>query len=58
MWSNPTLFHQAESIEKNIEKKINIDTIEKSFLIDPLTANNAIYRESLILSCQQERDSW
>ena len=27
-----------------------IQSIEKSFLIDPLTTNNGIYRDSLILS--------
>ena len=36
---------------KNIEKRqILTQSIEKSFLIDPLTTNNAIYRDSLTLS--------
>ena len=50
MWSNTTLFHWAKSIEK-ILRKINIDTInlDKSFFIDPLNTNNAIYRDSLTL---------
>ena len=41
---SPTLFHRAKYREK-----INIVIIEKSFLIDPLTTNNTIYRDSLIL---------
>ena len=50
MWGNPMLFDRAKSIEKNIEKKeILTRSIEKSFVIDPLTTNNAIYRDSLTL---------
>ena len=50
MWGNPALFHREKSVEKNM-KNINIDLIngEKSFLIDLPTANDAIYRDSLIL---------
>ena len=45
-----TLFHQAKSIEKNIEKRYILTlSIEKSLLIDLLTRNNVIYRHSLIL---------
>ena len=48
MWGNPTFLHRGKSIEKNIEKReILTQSIEKSFLIDPLTTNDAIYRESL-----------
>ena len=47
------------SIEKNIEKKINIDSIsEKNFLIDTLTTNNAMYCDWLTLKvarCIRER---
>ena len=55
MWGNPILFHRVKYIGKNIEKKqILTQSIEKSFLIDPLTTNNAIYHDSLILStCYQ-----
>ena len=36
MWDNPTLLQQAKSIEKNIEKKTNIDVINcKKFLDRP-----------------------
>ena len=42
MWGNPTLFHRVKSVEKIIEKR--------QILIDPLTTNNAIYHDSLILS--------
>ena len=43
MFGNPTLFHQANSIEKNIEKRyIFTQSVEKSFLIDLLTTNNVI----------------
>ena len=37
MWSNPTLFYQAKSIEK-------------SFLIHPLNTNNIMYCAWLTLS--------
>ena len=40
LWGNPTLFHGVKCIEKNIEK---------SFLIDPLTTDNAVYHELLTL---------
>ena len=48
---NPTLFHGAKSNEKKYLEKINIGTInwKKSFLIDPLTTDNAIYRDLLTL---------
>ena len=40
MRRNPTLFHWAKSIEKNIEKRKKLaQSIEKSFLIDSLTTN-------------------
>ena len=47
MWGNTTFFHRAKSIEKNIE--ILTQSIEKSFLIDPLTIINAICHDSLTL---------
>ena len=51
MWRNPTLFHRAKSIEKGIEKRyILTQSIKKSFLIDPLTTNNAIYCYLLVLT--------
>ena len=44
----PILFQRAKSIEKNVEKrKVMTQPIEGSFLIDPLTTDNAIYRDSL-----------
>ena len=47
MWGNHTLFHRAKYIEK-ILRTINMtQSIEKSILQDPLTTNNAIYRDSL-----------
>ena len=47
MWGNLTLFHWGKSIEKNTEKRrILTKTVGKSFLIDPLTTNNAIYPEN------------
>ena len=49
MWGNSTLFHWKKSIEK-ILKKILTQSIEKSFLIDPLNTNNAIYHDSLTLT--------
>ena len=64
MWCNPILFHRVKYIGKNIEKKqILTQSIEKSFLIDPLTTNNAIYHDSLILStcvytCYQSLQLW
>ena len=43
MCGDPTLFHRAISFEKNIEKRYLLtQSIEKSFLIDPLTTINAI----------------
>ena len=58
---NSTLSHRAKSIEKNIAKRqILRQSIEKSFLIVPLTINNVIYRDSLtlikmILVCYQKQ---
>ena len=58
---NTTLSHRAKSIEKNIAKRqILRQSIEKSFLIVPLTINNVIYRDSLtlikmILVCYQKQ---
>ena len=50
MWGNLTLFQRTKSIEKSIEKRpIFTQLIDKSFLIDPPTTNNAIYRDSLTL---------
>ena len=50
MWGNPRLFHQENSTEKNIEKKqILTQLTEKSFLINPITTNNATYCDSLTL---------
>ena len=43
---NPKLFHQAKSSEKNIKKRCT-KSIDKSYLIDPLTTNNAICHDSL-----------
>ena len=46
MWGNSTLFHQAQSTEKNIEKRYLLtQLIEKNFLIDPLNTNNAVYSD-------------
>ena len=53
MKSNPTLFHRAKSVEKNIEKRLILtQSIEISFLIDPLSINNAIHSDSLTLIIQ------
>ena len=49
MWGNPALFNRAKSIEKRLRK----DNIGISFLIDSLTANNAIYRDSLTLKTKR-----
>ena len=45
MWGKPTPFHGAKLIENNIQKRI-----EKSFLVDPLTKDNAIYCDLTTLS--------
>ena len=51
MWGNLTLFQKVRSIEKNTKKRSTLtQSIEKSFLIDPLITNNAIYRDSLTLN--------
>ena len=64
MRGNTILFHWAKYIEKKYGKirwvkstekilrkqKILLQSIEKSFLIDPLNTNNAIYRDSLTLT--------
>ena len=45
-------FHRVKSIEKNTvlkKKKKLTQSIEKSFLIDPLNTNNAIYHDPLTL---------
>ena len=43
-------FSTGQNLLENIlREKINIDIIEKSFLIDPLTTNNATYSDSLSL---------
>ena len=53
MKGNPTLFHRAKSVEKNIEKRLILtQSIEISFLIDPLNTNNAIHSDSLTLIIQ------
>ena len=31
MWSNPTFFHQAKYIKKNIEKKQKLTQLRKAF---------------------------
>ena len=50
---NPTLCHRSKSIEKNIEKRrILTQSIEKSFLIDPLNTNNAVYNNLLTLRAE------
>ena len=49
MWGTPHFSTGQILLKKNCEK-MNIDTIEKTFLIDPRNTNNAIYRDSLILS--------
>ena len=50
MWGNPTPFHRGKSIEENIEERLILPlSIKKSFLMNPLTANSAIYRDSFIL---------
>ena len=51
MWGYGTLFHREKSIQKILRKdKYSQDQFEKNFLIDPLTTDNAIYREWLTLS--------
>lgn len=48
MWGKTKLFQREKSIENNIKKrKVLIQSIEESFLIDFLTTGNAIYRDSL-----------
>ena len=48
MLGNLTLFHWGKSIQTNIKKRwILKESMEKNFLIDPLTTNNAIHRKSL-----------
>ena len=53
MWGNPILFNLLKKYWEKIiidwEKSILTQSIEKSFLMDPLTTNNAIYHDSLIL---------
>ena len=39
MWGNSTLFHQVKAIEKDIEKKINIDSINWEILFDRYSIN-------------------
>ena len=57
MCSNPTLLNLLKKYREKIInywlRKVNIDTIEKSFLIDPLTSNDAIYCDSLTLEILQ-----
>ena len=52
MWGNPTLFQGMQSIGKNIEKKINIDTTnwKKPFDYSAKNTNNVVYRDSLTLT--------
>ena len=64
MRGNTILFHWAKYIEKKYgqihwvkstekilrKQKILLQSIEKSFLIDPLNTNNPIYRDSLTLT--------
>ena len=53
MLGNTTCFHGSKSIEKNIEKRLILrQSIAKSFLIDPLTTNNAVYLGSLTLGAE------
>ena len=41
----------TKTIEKKYREKVSIDKINlKSILIDPLTTNNAVYRDSLTLT--------
>ena len=48
-----SFFYREKAIEKNTEKRqILAQSIEKSFLVDPLNTNNAIYRDSLTLKVQ------
>ena len=55
MWGNPTIFH-LKNLLKNIEKRqILTQSIKKSFLVDPLTTNNAIYRDLSTLSLELSR---
>ena len=35
MWGNPTLLHQAKSIEKKYWEKINVDTINSEYFFPP-----------------------
>ena len=51
MWTNPILFHWENSIQKHVEKrKIFTESTEKNFLIDLLTTNYVIFRDSLTLN--------
>ena len=46
MWGNYTLFHQAKSIEKNIDKRYELTIlIERNLLIDPLNTNKEVYSD-------------
>ena len=46
MLGNSTLFHQAQSTEKNIEKRYLLtQLIQKNFLIDPLNTNKEVNKE-------------
>ena len=43
MWGYSTLFHQAKSIEKNVNKRYELTKlIEKNLLIDPLNTNKEV----------------
>ena len=44
MWGNPHVFPAGKDYWKKIWEKISIDIIEKSFLIDSLNTDNAVYR--------------
>lgn len=59
MWGNPKLFQGMQSIGKNIEKKINIDTTNWKKLFDYSAKNtNNVYRDSLTLTFLFVWNNW
>ena len=56
IWGNSYTFPPGKIYWKKYSEKINTvltRSIEKNFLIDPLTTNNAIYRDSLVLNFEK-----
>ena len=53
MWITPHFATGQNLLKKNIEKRrILTQSIEKSFLIDPLNTNNAVYNNLLTLRAE------